>query len=179
MDIATTIRDRRAALGLTLEEVAEAVGVTKSTVRKWEHGLIRSIGNDKISDLANVLQLPITALIEGVETKSLQSDSENLADKVVIVNDDKMAPFFLQGDQVYYKTIDKPITDGDIIVVSIKNSTCICFAHLTADGINLYTGSPSALPEFYPINHKQKDKLSTSYIGVNILGIAVRMIRYL
>lgn len=179
MDIATTIRDRRAALGLTLEEVAEAVGVTKSTVRKWEHGLIRSIGNDKISDLASVLQLPVTALIEGVETKSAQNDADNLAEQVVVVTDDKMVPFFLQGDQVYYKTIDKPLSDGDVVVVAINKTKHLRFAYFSADGIKLHSGSPAELPEFYPINQKQEEGPAPSYAGLDILGVAVRMVRYL
>ncbi|MBO5415138.1 MAG: helix-turn-helix transcriptional regulator [Clostridia bacterium] len=36
------IKERRLELGLTLEEVANAVGVAKSTVKKWESGQIAS-----------------------------------------------------------------------------------------------------------------------------------------
>lgn len=49
--------DRRKALGLTLEEVGQAVGVGKSTVRRWENGMIKNMGRDKIAKLARVLQM--------------------------------------------------------------------------------------------------------------------------
>ena len=38
-EIGNLIYDRRKELGLTLEEVGNAVGVSKSTVKKWENGL--------------------------------------------------------------------------------------------------------------------------------------------
>lgn len=51
------LKGRRIELGLTLEQVGELVGVEKSTVRKWENGLIESIRRDKISKLAKSLQV--------------------------------------------------------------------------------------------------------------------------
>ena len=56
-EIANKIKSRRQELGLTLEDVAQAVGVGRSTVRKWETGLIKNMGRDKIAALAAVLQL--------------------------------------------------------------------------------------------------------------------------
>lgn len=40
---------------MTLEEVGNLVGVTKSTVRKWELGLISNMRRDKIKKLADAL----------------------------------------------------------------------------------------------------------------------------
>ena len=51
-------------MGLTLEEVGAAVGVGKSTVRKWENGLIKNMGRDKIAAVAKVLDLNPALLIE-------------------------------------------------------------------------------------------------------------------
>jgi len=56
-DIGRKILERRKALGLTLEEVGNAVGVGKSTVRKWENGMIKNMGRDKIEALAKVLNM--------------------------------------------------------------------------------------------------------------------------
>lgn len=57
------LRDRRLELGLTLEEVGKAVGVGKSTVRKWEQGMISNMGRDKIVSLSKVLKIsPIEIL---------------------------------------------------------------------------------------------------------------------
>lgn len=49
--------DRRKELGLTLEEVGKMVGVSKSTVKKWETGFIENMKRDKIALLAKALQV--------------------------------------------------------------------------------------------------------------------------
>lgn len=54
-DLARKIRDLRAKHGLTLEQVAQQVGVGRSTVRKWETGLIANMRRDKIVKLAQAL----------------------------------------------------------------------------------------------------------------------------
>lgn len=64
MSIGELIYRRRQQLGLTLEEVGNAVGVGKSTVGKWESGRIANIKRDKIANLAFVLQVDPVMLIE-------------------------------------------------------------------------------------------------------------------
>lgn len=49
------IKALRTEHNLTLEQVGNAVGVGKSTVRKWENGMIVNMRRDKIADLAKVL----------------------------------------------------------------------------------------------------------------------------
>ena len=53
--MAQRIKALRQKKGLTLEQVAEVVGVGKSTVRKWETGMIANMKRDKIADLAKAL----------------------------------------------------------------------------------------------------------------------------
>lgn len=53
--MAQRIKALRQAKGLTLEQVADVVGVGKSTVRKWETGMIANMRRDKIADLAKAL----------------------------------------------------------------------------------------------------------------------------
>lgn len=52
---AEKIKELRLTRGLTLEQVANEVGVGKSTVRKWETGMIANMRNDKIKALAKAL----------------------------------------------------------------------------------------------------------------------------
>ena len=54
-DMARKIKELRQAKDLTLEQVANVVGVGKSTVRKWETGMIANMKRDKIADLAKAL----------------------------------------------------------------------------------------------------------------------------
>ena len=53
--MAQRIKALRQQKGLTLEQVADVVGVGKSTVRKWETGMIANMRRDKIADLAKAL----------------------------------------------------------------------------------------------------------------------------
>ena len=57
MEIGQLIKERRLELKLTLEDIGNAVGVGKSTVKKWEDGYIANMKRDKIAALANVLKL--------------------------------------------------------------------------------------------------------------------------
>lgn len=55
-DLGRRIHDLRTSQKLTLEQVANEVGVGKSTVRKWETGMIADMRCDKIAALAKALQ---------------------------------------------------------------------------------------------------------------------------
>ncbi len=66
--MAKKIKELRLARGLTLEQVATIVGVGKSTVRKWETGMIANMRRDKIAALAKALGVTPEYLM-GWETK--------------------------------------------------------------------------------------------------------------
>ena len=55
-DLAKKIKVLRKQNDMTLEDVAKIVGVGKSTVRKWETGMIENMKLDKISSLAVALK---------------------------------------------------------------------------------------------------------------------------
>ena len=55
MEMNEKIKSLRLKKGLTLEQVGKYVGVGKSTVRKWETGMIENMRRDKIAKLAAVL----------------------------------------------------------------------------------------------------------------------------
>ena len=76
--IGDLISRRRKELGLTLEEIGNAVGVGKSTVKKWETGLISNMRRDKIALLAKVLQINPTELIDD-NTNVILSQFDNLS----------------------------------------------------------------------------------------------------
>ena len=65
MDIGKLIHTRRTELNLTLEEIGNYVGVSKSTVKKWEDGYISNMKRDKIASLAKILKINPVALITG------------------------------------------------------------------------------------------------------------------
>lgn len=65
MDVGKLIHDRRTLLKMTLEEVGNIVGVSKSTVKKWESGDISNMRRDKIALLAKALKIsPVELIVE-------------------------------------------------------------------------------------------------------------------
>ena len=54
-EMSRKIKQLRVENGMTLEQVANIVGVGKSTVRKWETGMIANMKRDKIALLAKAL----------------------------------------------------------------------------------------------------------------------------
>ncbi len=55
MNTGEKIKQLRIAKGLTLEQVAVYVGVSKPTVLKWERGIIKNMKRDKILKLSRIL----------------------------------------------------------------------------------------------------------------------------
>ena len=68
--------ERRKELGLTLEEVGKIVGVSKSTVRKWETGYIENMKRDKIALLAEALHVS-PLYIMGIDASLEQANDDN------------------------------------------------------------------------------------------------------
>ena len=61
------IKLRRKELGLTMREVANAVGVSEATVSRWESGDIRNMRRDKIAALARALDVSPAVLMDWEE----------------------------------------------------------------------------------------------------------------
>lgn len=65
MTLNEKLKQRRLELGLTLEQVGDYVGVGKSTVRKWETGLIKDMKRSQIAKYAEILKIS-PAVILGI-----------------------------------------------------------------------------------------------------------------
>lgn len=76
-DMAQKIRELRLSQNMTLEEVAKKVGVGKSTVRKWETGMIANMRRDKILLVANALKTTPEYLM-GWEDKKKPAEGDPL-----------------------------------------------------------------------------------------------------
>ena len=74
--MAQRIKTLRKENNLTLEQVANIVGVGKSTVRKWETGMIANMKRDKISALAQALNTTPAYLMGWDEENEKNSPEE-------------------------------------------------------------------------------------------------------
>lgn len=72
MTVGEIIRQRRRVMGYTLEEVAQRIGTSKQTIQRYETGQIANIPNEKIEQLAEVLETTPSALV-GWESGRLES----------------------------------------------------------------------------------------------------------
>lgn len=86
MNLNEKIAYLRRARGLTLEEVGDYVGVGKSTVRKWEAGVIANMRRDKIAKLAEVLGVTPAYLMgweDDPKPADNKKDAPSLSESVV------------------------------------------------------------------------------------------------
>ena len=140
MDLGEKIRLVRHQRGMTLEDVGDACGVGKSTVRKWESGQIANMRRDKIALVANALGVTPAYLMGWDESPALPTMPANIVpvkrhtvpllgeiaagqpiyadeehDLCVAVDDDIRCDFALRvrGDSM----IDAGIYDGDVVLV--------------------------------------------------------------
>ena len=76
MEIKDIIRNRRIEMGLTMKQVAEAVGVNEGTVSRWESGNIEKRRGDKIAARSKLLSIDERVIKGG----QMQTESENAVD---------------------------------------------------------------------------------------------------
>lgn len=73
---------------MTLEELGDKVGVGKSTVRKWENGIIANMKRDKIAKVASVFDVSPSYLM-GWDNDEKQEDLETTVSALDLVYNDK------------------------------------------------------------------------------------------
>ncbi|MBZ1328017.1 helix-turn-helix transcriptional regulator [Clostridium botulinum] len=76
------IRKRREELNLTYEQLGNIVGVGKSTVRKWETGMIENMRRDNIVALAKALDIS-PAVIMGWEPFKVESNLSKEEERLI------------------------------------------------------------------------------------------------
>lgn len=129
-DIKNIIKNRRKELGLTMKEVAKAVGVSEATVSRWESGDIGDMKRSRIAALAKVLKISPNIIMgwkdeEDFKLGNLLStnneDMITLVNKIANLSEDKLANLkdifedILQMD-------DKQITQLKKLIEIIKSN---------------------------------------------------------
>lgn len=78
MKMGLAIAKRREQIGLTQEELAHYVGVSKTSISRWESGDISNMRRDRIQKLAEALKVSPLSLLED-ETDGLEEWTEKNA----------------------------------------------------------------------------------------------------
>ena len=112
--MAQRIKNLRQEKGLTLEQVASVVGVGKSTVRKWETGMIANMRRDKIAALAKALGTTPAYLMGWTEddkkiplTEEDLSEGEKMMLSVFRLIPEEQQRVFLEMGRAYANSLKK------------------------------------------------------------------------
>ena len=98
MTIGQLITEKRKEKGMTLEDVGKAVGVSKTTVSRWESGDIHKMKRDKIAALSKTL---------GIDPLVLLSNPEILTSR-----EEEFLSAFREADPVYQDVALKILQDN-------------------------------------------------------------------
>lgn len=111
MEIGTKIYNLRTQRGMTLEELGKKVGVSKSTVRKWEQGIIANMKRDKIAKLALALGCS-PAYLMGWDEDAITT-AETIQDEVLSVSESLAA----ENVDLYNELLDLTLTRDELLDV--------------------------------------------------------------
>ena len=82
--IGERIADLRTRRGMTQVELGEAIGETKQTIYKYEHGIISNIPLQNIEKIAKALRCPPVALTGWVEEEDMQDREQKDRDEALL-----------------------------------------------------------------------------------------------
>lgn len=171
MELKDLIRNRRRALGLTLDDIAQKVGVSKATVQRWESGAIENLRRDKISKLANSLQTTPGALMgwdgEGdifqftniltpnhrsFSFKEAEGDckieltTSLLADFCLCMQDDSMSNSGFQKDDIIFIRQQNSVKDGELAAVKLNDQVTIRRIYMIGETMQFHPDNPNYKP---------------------------------
>lgn len=81
------LKEKRLEKNMTLEQVGNLIGVGKSTVRKWENGMIENMGRDKIILLSRALNISPLDILE----MHTDDEKEDIKDIYLRLNEENQA----------------------------------------------------------------------------------------
>lgn len=72
MTFGERIKDRRLELGLTLKQLAEKLDISEATMQRYESGKIKNLSPEKVSRIAEALEMPAGWLLGEDETVTIE-----------------------------------------------------------------------------------------------------------
>lgn len=124
MELKNKIYNLRKKYNLTFEQIANIVGVGKSTVRKWETGEIANIREDKLEKLATALHTSVDYLKSNNLAVNRTEDNDFGFYKIAV-----SSPMLKVGNPHYNikqieKIIDEAVVNGAQILLTPELSVC-------------------------------------------------------
>ena len=108
MELKDKIKKRREELNLSLQQVADMVGVNKSSIKRFEDGEIKNIRLDRIEKLAQALKVSPVYLM-GWDEGLTQTRTPNSAKELGV------------GYMHSVDTVELPKEDVELLVQAVKS----------------------------------------------------------
>jgi len=90
MEIKDILKGRRLAYGLTMKQLGDKIGVSASTISRWESGEIADMRRDKVVALSNTLHIEPAVIMgwkEPEEIPVMTQDESDLLDRFQELNE--------------------------------------------------------------------------------------------
>lgn len=123
------LRARRESLGLSQEEVARKIHVTRSTVSKWEKENIKNMKRDKIRGLAQVLKINPLLLLGINPSEKDQESRYNYFDV-------GLSAEILSKDDLFQSIDTKQITLPDAIMGKFAGNPNVIISRINSEAMN-------------------------------------------
>ena len=192
MELYERIKKCRLENGLTLLEVANALGVREATAQRYESGEIKNLKQKTLLEMARIFNCSPSYLMGWEESEKEANDSDRLpllgkiaAGQPILANEDceyfspvtnSRADFCLRvkgdsmigagikdGDIVFIRKQDC-VDDGEIAAVLVEDEATLKRVYITDDAVTLISENPKYKPMVYT---KKQCK------NIRILGKAV------
>jgi repressor LexA len=194
MEMGGKLKKRRLELGLTLEDVGNLVGVSKSTVMKWETGFIENMRRDNVALLAKALRVsplwimgmdepesilslktkkvPLLGTIAAGEPIYAYEDCRTYVevdecldvDFCLQVKGDSMVDARINNGDVVFVRKQSAVDDGEIAVVLLDNEATLKRFYKNNGGIILKPENSNYQPRYYT---------AEDFAEIKILGKAI------
>lgn len=179
MEVYERIKNRRKELGLTADNVADALGVSRATIYRYESADIEKLPTTILEPLSKILHcspaylmgwnepvkkkgvainvlgrvaagIPITAIEEIIDTEEISEELAHTGEFFGLqIHGDSMQPRICEGDVVIVRQQDDAET-GDIVIAMVNGNDATCKRlKKYHDGIELIPNNPTYEPLFF------------------------------
>ena len=108
MHVGSRVRMRRLMLGISQEELADALDISFQQVQKYEKGANR-IGASRLEHISRFLQVPVAFFFEGASDASAVATSEEDTRSLALMNDFVSSPEGLRLVQSFVQIEDDDV----------------------------------------------------------------------
>lgn len=186
-DILKTLRKQK---NLTLEEVANIIGVQKSAIYKYEKGIVENMKRSTIKKLADLYGVKPSYLMgfesstiinvyssvhAGILSEAIEDivDTEEISEKMansdktyfgIKVKGDSMSPKYIENDTLIVEKCSTCNSGDDCIVAINDNEAFLKRVYINENGITLQALNPNYEPLIY--TNKQIKEIPITIIGI-------------